>query len=433
MPGRGRLEHHLRALGATLAVFAFAVAPVVATMYFLYLASRGADLAFDFRHAYATGADAVLVGESPFPAANDPALADGTRYVYPPLTAYLVAPFAILPSVVGEWAFTAAMIASVLGALRLVGVCDWRVYGVVFLWPPVQSGLLNANVSLPITLVLALAWRLRTSRVPVGIAVGAAVALKLFLWPLALWVWAACGRRAGAVAGLASATLVLAPWALIGFAGLAGYPELLRALEAEMASSSYSLYAFLLELGTPESVSRAGSIALALGVIWAGVVVGRRGDDRRSLTLIVAGALLGTPLVWMHYFSVLVVVLALARPVLSPLWLAPTLLWGLPMVHYVDPAVTEIAFALGVFALVVTVSVLSRPWDVGARRAAGRHGALAVGGATLAVAGVLAADQLASGLVVGGCLLLAYALSSYTSDRRRLGTATVAPEVGSRP
>ena len=48
-----------------------------------------------------------------------------------------------------------------------------------------------------------------------------------------------------------------------------------------------------------------------------------------ALTLCLAAALAASPIVWMHYFLLLLVPLALIRPRLSPLWLVPFAYWPL--------------------------------------------------------------------------------------------------------
>ena len=58
------------------------------------------------------------------------------------------------------------------------------------------------------------------------------------------------------------------------------------------------------------------------------VTWGRRGDDRRSLTAAVAFVLVVSPLVWQHYYTMLLVPVALAWPTLSVAWLLPLVLWG---------------------------------------------------------------------------------------------------------
>src|SRR5919202_1824541 len=90
----------------------------------------------------------VLAGRSPFPPATRAALAGGTAFVYPPLAAFLVAPFALVPLGAADWLFTGMLVLAVLATLRVCGVRDWRVYGAAFLWPPVFSSIQAGTLSL---------------------------------------------------------------------------------------------------------------------------------------------------------------------------------------------------------------------------------------------------------------------------------------------
>lgn len=87
------------------------------------------------------------------------------------------------------------------------------------------------------------------------------------------------------------------------------------------------------------------------------VIVGRRGQELGALSLSLGAALLATPVLWTHYFSVLIVALAIARPRLCSLWFLPMLLWLCPST---TPDTCQIALALGVGAAIVA-SVVRRP------------------------------------------------------------------------
>ena len=56
------------------------------------------------------------------------------------------------------------------------------------------------------------------------------------------------------------------------------------------------------------------------------VVLARRGDERTAFILAVAASLVLTPIVWLHYFALLLVVVALAQPRLGFLWFVPLLM-----------------------------------------------------------------------------------------------------------
>ena len=57
---------------------------------------------------------------------------------------------------------------------------------------------------------------------------------------------------------------------------------------------------------------------------------GRRGFDERSLALALAAALALSPIVWLHYFVLLLVPIALARRTFGAIWLIPALFWITP-------------------------------------------------------------------------------------------------------
>ena len=57
-------------------------------------------------------------------------------------------------------------------------------------------------------------------------------------------------------------------------------------------------------------------------------MAGRRGRDRDAFALAILAMLVFTPLLEIHYFSVLLVVVALYRPRFGAAWLAPLLIWG---------------------------------------------------------------------------------------------------------
>ena len=112
-------------------------------------------------------------------------------------------------------------------------------------------------------------------------------------------------------------------WAVIGFAGFLDYPALLHRLDKTVGADSYTIYNLGVQLGLPSAVSRAIWLAVGLALLAAVVVVARRGDERRAFILAIATALSLTPIIWLHYFTLLLVVVALARPRLGVVWFVP--------------------------------------------------------------------------------------------------------------
>ena len=118
---------------------------------------------------------------------------------------------------------------------------------------------------------------------------------------------------------------------MIGFAGLADYPKLLSVLadEEQGAATRSSRLGLALGLGPgPRAPSRWRSALALLALCWR---EGRRGLDERSLALALAAALALSPIVWLHYFVLLLVPIALARRTFGAIWLIPALFWITPV------------------------------------------------------------------------------------------------------
>jgi hypothetical protein len=189
-----------------------------------------------------------------------------------------------------------------------------------FLWAPVLHAILTGNITILLGLSAALVWRFRDRPLAAGASLGVSLAAKLYLWPLLPWL-AATRRLRAAVWSVAIGTAVFfASWAVIGFRGFADYPDLLHRLSDAMDSRSYTVYALGLDLGLPSVVARLLWIGLAVSLLAATVVVGRRGDELRAFVLALAAALACSPIVWLHYFALLLVAVAVAEPRLGPAW-----------------------------------------------------------------------------------------------------------------
>jgi len=316
------------------------------------------NLAWDFRLSYLSGARAVLDGESPYPALEDPALWKQFAYVYPPLLAFAVTPFTILPE-------TFALVLASVGALALLactlfvlGVRDWRCYVAVLYWTPAVNAVHMANASLLVVFAVALVWRFRRTVWPLASALGLAVAMKLFLWPLFLWTVATRRFRAAAAAGLVAAAAILLPWAALGFEDMSGFPRLMRRLVELEAAHSYSILGMLDSVGVgPLWAKAVAGVAGALLLVACGVLA-KRGNEDGSLTCALVAALALTPILWQHFLVLLLVPLALARPRFSAVWLLPLVLWLSPRTGNGDGLEP---FLPGLVAATITAIVLLRP------------------------------------------------------------------------
>lgn len=308
-------------------------------------------MAFDFHRSFRPAAEAVLNGSSPYPPPVPESMAERAAFVYLPFAAFLFIPFTVLPPVAADLVVTALMVLFVLAALRVAGVRDWRCYGIAILSPAVVCAIQNANLTLPLLLALAAMWSLRRRAVLPGIVLALTLATKLFLWPLAVWLIATRRYRAAAASAVATAALVGGSWAAIGFAGLRDYPALLRVLAESLEHDSYTIFALVSDFGAPDLVARVVGIAVALATLVSCWLLGRRGDDTRSFTLAIVAALLFTPIVWLHYFTLLLIPVAIVHKRISLLWATPLLVW--PFVEgYGNGTSFQTAWTLGVAALV---------------------------------------------------------------------------------
>ena len=366
--GRARLAA-LIALGTLLGL---AVSHVVGRFWWneVVFALNGWYTPFDMAVFLDAGND-VLAGQSPYP---DPATFHGDdNYVYPPTLAVLMTPLSALPERHAVTLYMLASIAAILLAIRLLGVRDWRCYVVALFFPIVQDSLKLGTLGPFLVLLLALVWRYRNSTLGAGAALGLAVVLKLFLWPFALWLVVTRRFRAALVAIGTGVGLALGSWAIIGFAGLRDYARLLELLADQEAESSYSLIAVGHLFGL--SYGAASIVAVAMGAVLL-VLAARAARwedrspferDRASFVLVLAASLALTPIVWLHYLSLLVVPIALARPRLSPLWFLPVALWPMFWLDEFrgwpngDPDAIAAALGLAIAVIAYTAAVRRTP------------------------------------------------------------------------
>jgi hypothetical protein len=281
----------------------------------------------DFWTFWSAGRD-VLHGHSPYPALQSlphTAYRKFAPFVYPPVTAFTMVPLALLPYGVAKALYLLLSLGAIAIALRLLGVRDWRCFGLVFASGPAYAAIGLGAVGPFLLVGVAVAWRYRDRAVVAGLAVAYVISAKLFLWPLWFWLLRTRRYRAATVAAGVGAGAVLASWAAIGFAGLREYPTLLGRLTELVGPHGYSLYAFERSLGVGNVAAERSLYALAFTVLALVVLFVR--DDRRVFVAVIAISLFATPILWPHYLVLLVVPVALAARRLSPLWLALPLLW----------------------------------------------------------------------------------------------------------
>jgi hypothetical protein len=301
-----------------LEVLAFAVAPIVVAVAMFATAHSTGSLSADFHNELYPEAKKLLDWQNPFPAPGS-AIWYGHNMIWPPVAAFLVAPLTVLSAGAANWAVALVGLACFMGSLRIVGVRDWRVYGAFALWPQVIGEIRVSHLTPVLCVLLAVVWRYRDARFAPGIALGLAGAIKFFLWPVGIWL-AAIGRLrellVAAVVAAASLLLVLP------FTSLHDYFHVLVELGRTFDQDSYSPFGLLMQVGAPEALARGVMLAVGLVLLVACL---RRG----SLGFAVAAALVLSPIVWLDYYAVAAIPLAVVRPRLTWIWLAPLATWGL--------------------------------------------------------------------------------------------------------
>jgi hypothetical protein len=351
-----RLADRLRAFAQPWELASFIWVPAIVVAYAFWQSLRARTPLDDFG-IFRSAAKVVLHGNSPYVAADPQALAHFDKFVYPPSAALLFAPFAALPIKLGSVLMLVLGLACILAALRLLDVRDWRCYGVAAMSAPAINSLALGAVTSFLLVGTAATWRYR-DRPAIAGPIGALTAvMKLFLWPLGLWLLVTKRLRATVAFVVVAGVVVVGGWATIGFAGLRSYPHLLHVLAQVEQGVSYSPVALLGLSGTPATVL---SVAL-VGITVLAVGLSARGadGDRRSLAIAIAGSLLATPVLWLHYFALLLVPIALYRPRLSGLWFVPLALWLTPASH-ANGSLWKIALALAVVAVVMVRTVGER-------------------------------------------------------------------------
>jgi alpha-1,2-mannosyltransferase len=340
---------------SSFAAIAFLAVLPAATVLALFVGVVQDDsVALDLGQFYGA-AEAILRGEDPYAASTEPLTQWGGPYPYPPLPALLATPLTPLPLDVAGLLVMAVLVGVALAVLAVIGVRDWRCYGALLLWPPVISAIQTGNVTLWLALAAAVAWRFRDRLVPVAVSVGVALAAKFLLWPLVVWL-AATRRVWSAVAALGVGVAVLvASWAVIGFAGLTAYPGIARDLEAAVGQDSYTAYIVGLDAGLPSDVARGAWLAVGLALLASSVLLARRGDERTAFILAVAAALALTPIVWLHYFALLSVVVALAQPRLGLVWFVPLGMFLTPGSGHPTPFQTSWTLLVAVVTVALAV------------------------------------------------------------------------------
>ena len=153
--------------------------------------------------------------------------------------------------------------------------------------------------------------------------------------------------------------LAVGSWAVIGFDGMLDYPRHLGDIASSQQARSYSPLALMRSLGMSNTMSHVVLLAMTLAAAGAIAALARgRDGDRRAFVAAVGAALVLSPIVWLHYFALLYVVIALYRKRLNVAWLLPLTYW---LIGHQDSGGSA-ARILGAYAIAaVTVALAAAP------------------------------------------------------------------------
>jgi len=117
---------------------------------------------------------------------------------------------------------------------------------------------------------------------------------------------------------------------------------------------SYSPFGLLTQLGASDAAAHVVTYVIGAALLVLTWI-------RKSFALAITAALVLSPIVWMDFYALAAIPLAIARPRLSWVWFVPLLAWGLPSSGIATDPVWGVARLLVVFAAVCLVSARAEP------------------------------------------------------------------------
>ena len=260
----------------------------------------------------------------------------------PPHFYLLVMPFASLPFAGAFIAWTlAGLMAGGYAGIRIARTLDlhWSrdglllIGGLVLANATLASTVLAGQLSLILALPACLAWvAAREGRwTRAGIWIGLAASVKPFLLIVAPYLLLKRRWRALAAMGAAGLSAVLLGVVAFGSEAFRGWLGILGSPRMDQHFHNASFAGAMARVFGTEGLAVASVIA-GLGLILTAAAAARSKDVDRSWLLLMAGALLWTPLGWIYYGWLLmppVIALAVRRPLPGLMW-TWALLWLWP-------------------------------------------------------------------------------------------------------
>ena len=246
----------------------------------------------------------------------DPNLTDWIKVsAYPPIVAVIGLPFSYLPyfwAIISWMAFeVGCLITAVFLIVRHFGGRDapTPVLVTVFAfisWQPIFIDLYHGQVMIPILLLLTLVWlSLKAGKdIQAGILLGIVISIKLYAWPIAIFLVLKRRWRAPLVAFVVfvAANAVMAGWA--GSATLYDYYfRVGRAVFEEYKFYPLNFSAWTVGL---RSFGLAGALIMSGSVLcWSLFLALRSKDFDSAFMIMLVAATILQPIAWIHYLVTL--------------------------------------------------------------------------------------------------------------------------------
>ncbi len=273
---------------------------------------------------YRFGAEAWLHG-LPLYNPTPPKLVDfGLAYTYPPISAVLFAPLALLPLRLGSVLLAAMGLLSLVGSAIVVsrrgraylpGALAAAAFAAIF-FDPVRTTFMAGQINLVLMGLVVADCLIRRPRWPRGVLIGIAAAIKLtpavfILYLLARRQWRAAATAAGTFAVVSAIGFTVAPTDSLDY-WLRTVVHTDR-IGPNVWPINQSLHGVLARFGLEGGSLTLVWLGLAAAVLALGFHCARRvRNDAVALLLVASAGLLASPISWTHHW----VWIAIAAPVL---------------------------------------------------------------------------------------------------------------------
>jgi hypothetical protein len=304
-------DAHRRLLDPRLAREAFAACGCAAVVWVIFLEDFGpADLS-----VFVGAGRAVVHGVSPYVDPSSPSVWSGHSFVYPYIVAWCFIPFAAMSLATAGLVYYVGSVVALVATVRMLGSPRAGAVPVALALTagPVIRALQLGTLNVWLLFGLAVAWRYQRTSAVVVAALTAVIVAKLFLLPMLAWlVLTRRWRAAATTAGLSVAAVILG----LGLADLSpgSFLRMLTALSDHEGPRSSSINALVQQLGASRPEATGIALVVAAAVIAAGWALARRkGDDAYIFCGCVVASIAASPIVWSHYFALLVLVPLILR------------------------------------------------------------------------------------------------------------------------